>query len=373
MEFEHNTSLSQKLFVISDIHLGIRNNNLSWQDNIKSYFYKFFFPLVKSKMDSQSSVLILGDIFDDRKSISIDTLNLALDILKDLAEIMPVTVIVGNHDMFKKYNNEINSLKIFENFSNITVVSKPSVADDGRVLLLPYQANVDEENKIVNEYLKEFESQDKTKPNLIFTHNDIAGLTYDNGKSIATGLSIKRGSNVRIYSGHIHKRQETKRVVYIGSPYQLKRSDLGNQKGVYLIDLKKPESFKFFENNFSPVFVREYFETLKDLTVGEIKKKIKNCYADVIVSEKDLKTFNVNDLFDILQSTEAKRIQIIENKDIDLNGLLDKGLENYKELTLDEIVESNISSMNIEDEEKKSISDLYSYYRNIVKEDSQNE
>ena len=54
-------------FVISDIHLGVRNNSLSWQENIKDYFDSFFIPLIKKNKTKDSFVLILGDVFDDRK------------------------------------------------------------------------------------------------------------------------------------------------------------------------------------------------------------------------------------------------------------------------------------------------------------------
>ena len=70
-----------------------------------------------------------------------------------------------------------------------------------------------------------------------FMHTEISKMKMDNGMSITSGVNPD-AFNGMIFAGHIHKRQETKKVIYVGSPFQMSRSDIGNQKGIY--NISKP-------------------------------------------------------------------------------------------------------------------------------------
>jgi hypothetical protein len=52
----------------------------------------------------------------------------------------------------------------------------------------------------------------------------------------------------RVYSGHIHYRQDVENFVLVGNPYHMTRSDRDNQKGIFLLDLESG-NHHFFENN----------------------------------------------------------------------------------------------------------------------------
>ena len=89
-------------------------------------------------------------------------------------------------------------------------------------------------------------------------HTEIAGANYDNGQKIINGVNLTLSNAKKIYSGHIHKRQELKRCTYIGCPYQITRGDSGNNKGLYILDLNDNKTFTetFIENDFSPKFIK---------------------------------------------------------------------------------------------------------------------
>lgn len=373
-----NLSLSDA-FIISDIHLGVRNNSISWQENIENYFDNFFIPLIKKYSSDESFVLILGDVFDDRKSISIDTLNLTMDILDKVSGILPVYIILGNHDMFKRCDNNINSLKIFERHKYIHIIKKPTIVShniglhlDNHSLLLPHQGDVQKESQIISDFLDEYGSELKEYPNLIFTHTDIAGLKYDNNKNINTGVVLKKNANIKLFSGHIHKRQETPKVTYVGSPYHLKRSDIGNDKGVYRINFLKPKDKpKFYKNTYSPIFQRIFYDNIIDLTIKDIKKIFKNNYNDIIINESSLVSLNINDLFAALHHCQAKKIELVVNKN--LEGSQELNDSDYKELSLNELIENNIKNMNIGEDIKKSLIDSYYYYNNLATQEVSDE
>ena len=103
------------------------------------------------------------------------------------------------------------------------------------------------------------------------------------------------------------------------------------------------------------------------MTIKDLKKILKNNYTDIIINESDLRTLNVNDLFVSLNSCEAKRIEIIVNKN--LESSLENNDENYQEISLNELIENNIDSMNISPGTKKKIKDLFNYYNTLANQE----
>jgi metallophosphoesterase superfamily enzyme len=60
----------KNIFLISDIHCGVRSSSEEWQENIRSYFYDWFIPFIKANSDKKTDcIFALGDIYDDRKSM----------------------------------------------------------------------------------------------------------------------------------------------------------------------------------------------------------------------------------------------------------------------------------------------------------------
>ena len=103
------------------------------------------------------------------------------------------------------------------------------------------------------------------------------------------------------------------------------------------------------------------------MPLKDIKKLLYNNYIDIIINETDLNDLNVNDLFQSLEYCQAKKIEIIVNRNIESSLEYDE--ETFKELTLEELIESNIEALSIDERAKKEILKLYSYYNNLVKEE----
>ena len=90
-----------------------------------------------------------------------------------------------------------------------------------------------------------------------------------------------------VYSGHIHWGQSKRNITFVGNPYQMTRSDAGNKKGIYCLDLDA-EGHQFYENTFSPKFVRFYLDKSLDLSLGRIKELCKNNFVDIYVRSEHL-------------------------------------------------------------------------------------
>ena len=104
-------SFDQVIF-ISDVHFG--KGGIEKLQIITDYFDNFFIPFVRQqKKIHNPCVVIAGDYFDNRQSIDINVLNVAIDVMKNIAKECEVYVIIGNHDIYKNKETDVTSLKPF--------------------------------------------------------------------------------------------------------------------------------------------------------------------------------------------------------------------------------------------------------------------
>lgn len=133
---------NMRVFMITDTHFGIYLNNLDkWQNMMESTFYNFVIPYLKENVKEGDILIHLGDLFDNRTSIPIITLNKVEKILKEISNIIPIHIMVGNHDLFNKGSNDVNSVRLFSYLSdNIFVYEKTSILNifDKKLVLMPW-------------------------------------------------------------------------------------------------------------------------------------------------------------------------------------------------------------------------------------------
>lgn len=333
---------------LSDLHFGIRSSSEEWQNNIRQYFYNWFIPYVKKLIennpDNSYALFVLGDVFDDRKSIDINVNELVIDVFEDLASTLPVYIINGNHDLSKKTNKGNSSLRSLSNIPNLTVIKEPTLINiqQGRkyintFIAVPYLGEYAEENATLRTY--------SSKANYALMHTDISKMKYDNGMQIVGAVDAELFKG-KILSGHIHKRQESKNVIYIGCPYQLKRSDIDNQKGVYQLNLLNNE-ITFEPNIYSPIFHKIKVEDFMKLNSKERDEFLSNNYNDIVIDEINLRKYKVSDLYDIANLSNAKRVQIIVNKQKNSDTIdID---EDYKEKSIEDLINESIYNLDVDD------------------------
>lgn len=307
-------SSSEILVMISDIHFGVRNNSLEWIENIKNYFYNFFIPYLKKLSNKKVSLIINGDVFDNRQSLDINVLTTVLEIFNSILEInkeMVIYIVAGNHDSYRKKENDITSLAIFEQFDRIEVIQKPTyitMFNGTKLLFVPWSGDMEQQNEAVNNNDADF----------IFMHNDIKSGYYDNNRPILNGVSVTTINNKKIYSGHIHKRYDSDKFTYIGSPYHLRRSDIGNTKGIYSLIYNKDNNKweeVFTYNDYSPIFIRVKIEDILEKNIEELKNIFYNNYVDIVIKKNVCKYLNKQKLLEALSCLKYKKISIIVEND----------------------------------------------------------
>jgi DNA repair exonuclease SbcCD nuclease subunit len=291
-----------RIFLLSDLHFGVRANSLEWLQNQKSFFQDFYIPYLKKNYKEGDILFILGDWFDNRQLLDIYVMNTSIDIVIELSEILPVYFLTGNHDIYKKYNTDVNSIVAFRHIPNVSIYQKPTILtnNNNKILILSWIGNKESEENYAR----------ANKFDYIFAHSEIMGFKYDNGREIkSTSVDFRKFRNIkRVFSGHIHKRQELANIVYIGSPYHMKRSDIGNTKGIYIFNPNE-NTFEFIENNYSPLFQRVTLEYILDLSLNNTVKLLNNNYTDIIVPDKYVHTFNLTRFLDIIKECKYKKIE----------------------------------------------------------------
>jgi DNA repair exonuclease SbcCD nuclease subunit len=307
-----------RIFMISDLHFGVRANSIEWLENHLEFFYQFYIPYLKENLQEGDVLFVLGDWFDNRQLLDINIMNKSIDLIFDLSEILPVYFMTGNHDIYKKNDTDVNSLAAFRFIPNVTIFEDPVLITNGnnKILVLPWVGSGEKEEA----YAK------ANKADYVFAHTDIAGFKYDNGFHIRKGARLQKLPGVkRLYSGHIHKRQEHKSSVYIGSPYSTKRSDIGNKKGVYMLDPNNNQQ-TFTPNTISSIFQRIPLEELMEMTLEKAYSILEKNYTDIIVPDKYVHLFNLTRFIDLLKDCQYKRIETRGEKnklDDSFNEILD--------------------------------------------------
>lgn len=376
----HISNKYNNFFMISDIHLGLKNGSEEWIENMKDYFENFFIPLINKNKDKYSFLIVLGDIFDDRKNINIMVNDLAINIFEKLGSIIPTYIINGNHDLYKKTNNNVTSLKSLENIKGVTMIKNPTMITlywykeipsgpeeytkeiewSKKLMFIPYQGNQEIETELCNQ---------NGNCDYMFMHTDFKNLRYDNGRNISIGVDTSRVKG-HVYSGHIHLRQISDKITYVGNPYQFRRSDIGNQKGIYQIKLKKGKDKEiFYENNYSPIFQKIWLHDLLDKPYEYAKKICANNYTDILVNDEELSNLNFTKMYEALDICNPKRIEI---KQIDNNNILyedyDENVGEYKDMSIPEIIDELIDSMEISDNKKEHFKALSKKYQSLIDE-----
>jgi hypothetical protein len=316
-----------KIALITDSHYGVRNDSAVVAGFQNKFFYDVFLPYLKE--NGITEVMHLGDLMDRRKYVNYVTLKNVKDnfILPLLKERIAVNVVVGNHDVYYKNTNSVNSLN--ELFSDIDPTSfhiwwdKPVelVYDGQKILFCPWicDENYDVSMKAIAE----------TDARVLMGHFEIEGFEMHRGAICDHGQKVDMfGKFDLVCSGHFHHKSTHKNITYLGAPYEMNWNDYGDERGFHIFDTKTCE-LEFIKNPYSMFHKIDYSDD--DMTIEDIANLdtlgLTGSYIKVIVHNKN--NPYIFDLFiDKLQKSGAVDIKIIDDHlNLDLveeDGLVDE-------------------------------------------------
>lgn len=299
-----------KIFLVGDLHLGIRNNSVEWADIQKEFLLEV---LPKTAIDNgfnpETDILILeGDIFHSRESINVRIQNDSMEIFENLAKVFKrgVFIILGNHDVYYKDSNQVNSVRHLKHLAeNIHVFESPEILTINETenwLMLPWV----EDTKTLGGHVADYAGM----CNRIVCHADIKGLKFNRWTKVEHGLEITALSQYnRVYSGHIHHRQEQDNILYTGTPYQMDRGDRGNTKGYYIIDAKNNYLETFIENQTSPNYVKYDICELLDMNIDQLKGLLTNNFVDVMIEINLSNKIPISQFLSVLEQIKYRKIE----------------------------------------------------------------
>jgi hypothetical protein len=263
----------------------------------------------------------------------------------------------------RKTTNDVSSLDTLKYIPNVNILKEPVIANFAttKALFMPWRTNDEEEKSC----LKEFEAH---TCNYLFCHTNIRNLRFDGHRTVDEGLNLSDiQAFQRVYSGHIHWGQHRGNVTMVGNPYQMTRSDAGNEKGWYITDLETGEE-TFFENNHSPKFVRVYLNKYLDRSIGELENLCKNNRVDLYVPSSYLLKYQINPIIDILSGI-TKKLEVIpfENDSLEEGEEFDENAESFNIFGLCEKYVGRMASLD-DSSKERVLSKINNLYINIIKD-----
>lgn len=299
-----------KVAIITDTHFGGRGDNPTLLKHQRKFFKEVFFPTLKK--EGIKTILHMGDLFDRRKFINFNSLKLTKDIFLDpMKEYgMEMHIITGNHDVFYKNTNRINSLELLlKEYDNINVYDddiKELTFDNARIVMVPW-LNPENTERILTK-LK------KSKTDIVLGHFEIVGFVMSGGEKCKHGLGAETFVNFeKVLSGHFHVPSKKTNIQYIGAPYQMDWSDYKGDRGFYIMDCVTKD-MEFFKNPFNLFSVIEYDD--KDATIEDLEDLDKNLFEDTFIRINPTNVENVALFEKFVQTIEnfnAADIKIKEN------------------------------------------------------------
>lgn len=357
-----NSTLSKpvkRVWILGDIHFGVRANSLEWLDIQKDFFENHFIPTLEKHVQPGDVLVQVGDTFDNRQSINIRVLNYAVNLFERLGQILPVHIIVGNHDIWAKKSNEITSIDSLKWIPNVHIYTDCQTYEwhDKKILLMPWRRDEEHEAETLADHMTS---------DIVFCHSEVAGAKLNAKVKNEHGTSANAYAKfTRVYSGHIHYRQEQGKVLLVGTPYQLTRSDRGNIKGFYMVDLETMEE-TFYENHISPKFLKYNITQIFDMPLGQFKSQIENNFVDLFVPSSIATTNSLSHLVNKIQDISRRLDPTIYNEEdyIDKDFYdIDEIEEMYKNYNIMTLCNAYVDSMSHDDDMKQrlkeKLKDLY--------------
>ena len=296
-----------KIALINDTHFGARGDSQLFFDYFMKFFDEVFFPYLEE--NKIKNIIHAGDLMDRRKFVNFSILNQVrtrfMDKIHDAG--IDMHCILGNHDVYYRNTNEINSIReLFD--GDLKLYETPEVVNfDGLdIALLPW---VNKEN---------------TKDAINFIENSNASILIGHleleGYEVIRGVNFQSvsGNGIRpetfkryeqVLSGHFHCRQQKNNIYYMGTQYQITFGDLKEKKGFHVFDTDTKE-IEFIENPYKMFHTLTYDESSVE-NESEDFNYLKDSYIKLFVeSKKDPYTFDR--FIDKLYEAGVAKITIVE-------------------------------------------------------------
>jgi hypothetical protein len=335
-----------KIALLNDTHCGVRNNNQMFAEYQGRFYREVFFPYLDKH--NIKNIIHLGDYFDRRRDVNFYSLHKNyehfIEPMKDRG--ITMDLIVGNHDIYFKSTNELNSPDYLLNFDNVNVYKDPITKDyDGlEIALLPWINSENEEE--VEEFL-----QLTTAP-FVMSHLEVNGGMMSPGHFHGGGTPQSWFERFEgVFSGHFHHKSTLGNIRYFGSQMEFTWNDFGDDKHFHVFDTetREIEAIKNPLKMFHKVFYDDTDETLMTIKRKDFSQ-LENTFVKVIVTNKNEPYWFDVFIEELIKANPAD-LKVVEDHS-NLDVLNEDELVGDAEDTLT-ILTKHIDSLNIDGDKTK--------------------
>ena len=344
-----------KIALLNDTHAGVRNNNQMFAEYQGRFYTEVFFPYLDKH--NIKNIIHLGDYFDRRRDVNFYSLHKNHEhfIQPMIERDITMDLIVGNHDIYFKSTNELNSPDFLLKSDNINIFTDPITKNyDGLdIALLPWINSENEEE--VEEFL-----QLTTAP-FVMSHLEVNGGMVGPGHFHGGGTPASWFERFeQVYSGHFHHKSQLGNIRYLGSQMEFTWNDFGDDKYFHVFDTETRE-IEMIKNPLK-MFHKVFYDDT-DETLMTIKKKdfshLQNTFVKVIVTNKN-EPYWFDVFVEELIKAQPADLKVVEDHS-NLDVLNEDELVGEAEDTLT-ILTKHIESLNIDGDKTKLDSLMRSLY-----------
>tara|TARA_B110000211_G_scaffold9108_1_gene9712 strand:- start:16079 stop:17149 length:1071 start_codon:yes stop_codon:yes gene_type:complete len=348
-----------RVALITDTHWGARGDSKIFLDSMEKFYTDIFFPtLEKENIDT---LFHLGDIVDKRKTINYVTLNRFRNVFVKKCADLKITshVLVGNHDIPYRNNNDINAMgelfgEQYSEYLNFYSEPKDIEIDGLKITMMPWINNAN--------YADCMEHISSTDSRVLFGHLDLTGFVMHQGVVNHHGMDSKPFEAFELVcTGHFHHKSKKDNIQYLGNPFELTWGDFDDPRGFHIFDTETLE-LKFIRNPHR-MFYKIFYDD-RDITMNEAIERDFSQYKDTYVKVVILNKTNpywFDLMLDKLYQHNPANVSIVDDNK-NLGDMADEDIINEAEDTLT-IMRKYIDAAKFNVDNKKLnylLSELYS-------------
>ena len=334
------SNLFKKVACFTDIHFGLKSNSSTHNQDCEEFVDWY---IAKAKEEGCNVGIFMGDWHHNRNSLNITTMDYSLRALEKLGKAFDQFYFFpGNHDLYYKDKRDIHSVEFGKYIPGITVVHEPTTIGD--VTLCPW---------LVGE---EWRAVGKKGGKYIFGHFELPSFFMNAMVQMPDHGEIKLDSfkNYELgFSGHFHKRQQQKNMIYIGNAFPHNYADAwDDDRGMMVMEWGgEPEYFSWPNQ---PTFRTVKLSQLIDDQDKIIKpKQHLRVTLDIDISFEEASFIKE----DFMSRYNIRELTLIaEKKDLEINTNID--IQAFE--SVDQIVSSQIISIESETFDKNILLSIYS-------------
>ena len=235
----------ENFVIVGDCHFGKKLH----VDGFLDYQISEFLKIIDYCAENQiNNIIQLGDWFDNRTSIDFKLVQRINHEIIQVLEEQKISVYycAGNHDIYYKNENSINSVKLLFGESDVFHIVSDYPEEVDNILIVPW---ISQSNQ--TECLKAIKN---TNCDICVGHFDIAGFEMSKGYLNDKGMSKSIFKKFKkVYSGHFHLKGKQGNIEYVGSMCQLDWGDFEDAKQIIVFQNDKFESVQLTRELFHKI------------------------------------------------------------------------------------------------------------------------